>query len=319
MAHCSCVDAICQTKIATDQQNDSDDQQQRTRKQILKFFPDLDEDTVDGWVDSYSSLTEAELTQLLQQRQMLGADGSNLSGLKFDLPTFQLDQPVPPLTSTTLPTAPSPVQRAMGIVKANLLGLRVAGHRERSFHFTHADGVNEQLGTLKLHESWKLMAGIKHRTRRSLDIAILNNEAMMFRLEPGCVLTRSGHFVRLPDGRLGQKVAGRQLAISPEIIVPESAMSYRIHRDGSLVSTAKSPNEQLFGQISAVHIIDAQHLKSTNGVYFTVAEELRATAFQSAQKLSIASGVIELSNADAAAQQALLQVLQTMQQTNLLK
>ncbi|MEP3481890.1 MAG: hypothetical protein ABJZ55_21785 [Fuerstiella sp.] len=318
MASCSCVDAVCQTKIETSQQQDSKTQHQRTRKLILKFFPDLDKDTVDGWVDSYSSMTEAELTQLLQQRQILGADGSNFSGMKLDLPTFHLDHTTKPQSSATPPATGSPVQRAIKIVKANLFGLRVAGHRGRTFYFTHADHVNEQLGTLALHESWQLMPGIKHRTRRNLDIAILNQEDLMFRLEPGCLLTRSGHFVRLPDGRLGQKVAGKNLAISPEVVVPESAMSYRIQSDGSIVSTAESSNEQRLGQISVVRITNRQHLKSTNGVYFTVTEGMQPIAFQSTEKLTVATGVLELSNVDASAQQNLLDLLQTMQQASLL-
>lgn len=309
---CFTADAVCQTQAAISNGDESQAKQQRTRTLILKFFPDLDKDSVEGWVDSYSSMNEAELTQLLQQRQMLGVGGAGFSGMQLDLPKFQIEEASPALPADKNTVQDTPIHRAIKIVRANLSGLQVSGYRCCTFYFEHAGQLNDKLGPMALHTSWNLATGEKHLSGRNLDLVIRGNDQIMFRLEPGCVLTRSGRFVRLPDGRLGQKVGGKNLVLSPEIRIPEAASSFRIDDDGAVVSQVDSSEQVRFGQITGVRVKDTSQLKSTNGVYFTVSQEDQPTAFQPAKQLAIETGMLELSNVDVSRQQHLLEILQTM-------
>ena len=289
---------------------DSDSKKENTRKLILKFFPDLDQDSVDGWVDAYSSMSETELTQLLQQRKVFGAD---FSGLQFNIPKLQAEDvgTVTPATQETSQTAP--IARALQMVASNISGLHIAGHRCRTFCFTHTANVNDELGSVALQTSWNLAAGKIYQSGRSLDLALTSDHPTMFRLEPGCVLTCSGRFLRLPDGRLGQKVGDKDLALFPEVRIPESVTDFRIAKDGSVIGTGRTPEQNRLGQIKAVKIEDASQLQSANGVYFTVPLADQPTAFTPAKQIQIDSGKLELSNVSLASQKKLHGVLTAMQ------
>lgn len=305
-------EAVCQTQTDTSDGDQSQAKQQRTRELILKFFPKLDKDSVEGWVDSYSSMNEPELRQLLQQRQVLGQGMTGFSGLQLDLPKFEIEKTATARPSPSGKTQDNPIDRAMTIIQRNLSGLLVAGHHSRTFCFTYSGSSDGHLGPLALQSSWDFATGKKHFSGRPLDLAIMGHNLTMFRLEPGCVLTRSGHFVRFADGRIGQKVGNMNLALSPEVRVSDPEMSVKIRHDGAVLSEGGSPKPSRLGQIIAVQIKDVTRLKSTNGVYFTVSEEDQATAFTLARHIALEAGTLELSNVDASRQLRLQKDLQLM-------
>lgn len=134
------------------------------------------------------------------------------------------------------------------------------------------------------------------------------------------MLTCSGRFLRLPDGRLGQKVGDKDLALFPEVRIPESVTDFRIAKDGSVIGTGRTPEQNRLGQIKAVKIEDASQLQSANGVYFTVPLADQPTAFTpakqvftTAKQIQIDSGKLELSNVSLASQKKLHDVLTAMQ------
>lgn len=303
----------CQTdQPANHVDEQSEAKQRQTRKLILQFFPDLDTDVIEGWVDSYSSMTETELTQLLQQRRLLGMGGTGFPDLQLNLPKLETEKATTNKLLSKSKSDASPIDQAATIVRNNLSGLQVIGHRERTYHFTHAGHWNQQTISLAIHSSWNFVNGKLHPTSHPLDIAIISDQPIMFRLEPGCVLTRAGRFERLPDGRLGQKVGNEYLTLFPEVKVPESSTDYQITLNGAIKSINSPPDQPPLAQIHLVRIKDTSRLESSNGIYFKVPEPDEVIATVPEKQVAISKGMLELSNVKVSQQQQHLQTLDTM-------
>ena len=105
----------------------------------------------------------------------------------------------------------------------------------------------------------------------------------------------------------------KDLALFPEVRIPESVTDFRIAKDGSVIGTGRTPEQNRLGQIKAVKIEDASQLQSANGVYFTVPLADQPTAFTPAKQIQIDSGKLELSNVSLASQKKLHDVLTAMQ------
>lgn len=290
------TEAIAQSESAESRANDDTPGKQRTRQLIKQYFPELDRNSVDGWVDSYSAMSEQELVRLLQQRKLLGGSDNGLSKFKLDLPMFDLER-----NSTTKPKPGAPFTEAQVVISRNLRGLNVIGHRGQKFCFEYSGAADGNLSSLAIQTVWNLSPGKSQFTGRPLDLSIRAPQRTMFRLEPGCVLTRSGRFSRFDDGRVGQVIDGKQLTLFPEVRVSKSSDAAELGRldfGGVLIK-----NESL--------------LKSSNGVFFMVADENRTEAFAEVKKLTVTSGTLELSNVDLAVQRDLQETLDVMQQHSL--
>lgn len=307
--------AACQLPLA--QQEEDASKRQRTRELIQQHFPKLDKNSVNGWVDSYSGMSERELIQLLQQRKLMGGGSAGFGDLKLNLPTFDLGTPAEqeaPSEQTVSERAKliqASVQEGLAIVRRNRFGQKVAGHRCEGFCFTFSGLPDSELDTLTIHKSWDLKPGAHQKTGRPLDLCLIDDGRAMFRLEPGCVLTRCGRFIRLEDGRLGQVVGGKPLAVFPEVRVPVSVKAMQADLATTESATRKKASGQKSqGEFQCVRILDASLLASSNGVYFTVAEEDRPGAFEGSARVRVQTGVLELSNFESQEQQHLQDSLQ---------
>ena len=125
----------------------------------------------------------------------------------------------------------------------------------------------------------------------------------MFRLEPGCVLTRCGTFKRLDDGRLGMQVGDKSLALFGDIKIPENALGLYVRETCELTyrvgaESDSNPLRKPVGKIQVAVVDDLSQLRSSNGVFFTLPSDLQEACVTMTTNIGLKSGKIELSNVD---------------------
>lgn len=285
---------------------------QKTRQLIQKYFPNLDQDSLNGWVDAYSSMPQAELIGLLQQRKLLEGNSGTPPAMKLNLPKFDLSSSAAQSESALENASQSPLQAAANIIRTNLRSSLTIGYRSQTVAFQSSGSENQSGSSVTLCRRWNLRAGIRRETHRKLDLAITNNDASMFRLEPGCVLTRAGHFQRLPDGTLGQMVNGKPLSLFPTVMVPEPTIPFDIAPDGRIETQGHDDSNQQVMMISAFRVRDAGALKSDDGVYFRVPEAGRNAVIHRDLSTRVLSGNLELSNVNFSDEEQVLNQLDRM-------
>ena len=278
---------------------------------IVNRFPGLSNDVVAGWVDGYADLSLDELGLLLEQKQRL--------------PEF-----VPGgRCFSNLPTAsePPPVIAQNGIfetarmtVRNNLLHLDTPGHRRQQL-LTTLDGLDARVepSSIRLSApSFDFSSGRTITSGSPLHLAIIDNPQAMFRLEPGCVLTRRGNFERLEDGRLGLRYGSETLALYGDIQIPSAARQLRIETNGLVTCRSDAADNEArrrteIGRIQVAVIEDMSLLQSHNGVFFTLpAEEMEHQVIMTAA-VPLKLNAVELSNTKSDAELKALERLEKLQ------
>ncbi|MEZ6121610.1 MAG: hypothetical protein R3C49_00385 [Planctomycetaceae bacterium] len=236
--------------------------------QIRRYFPDLDENVLAGWVDSYSELSEAELDAILKERREMQSLLSG-NGPKKPLPEAMS---LPDLFDPRAMSSGGFLSAREAVIRRNLLNAETAGFRRRVV-VARADSSAEGEGDPELIDvgfDWKPGAG--QPTGQPLHLKIDDALNRFFRLEPGCLLTRCGLFERLDNGLMGQRRGDRQFVLSGEIALPDDVSRVEISSTGIVrVRTAKeTPSESIQSdvRISLAVVNDLSQLTSTNGVDF---------------------------------------------------
>ena len=109
-----------------------------------------------------------------------------------------------------------------------------------------------------------------------LHMAIEGRPQLMFRLEPGTVLTRFGGFQRLENGNLGLKFpAGDSLQLHGDFAVAEDTDSLRLNADGQLIANSRADGEKKLGTLQLAEIKNPVKLTTENGVFFRLKDKAR--------------------------------------------
>ena len=252
-------------------------------------FPDLPTHVKSGWVDTYCGMPLDELNILLEQKKLMPSilQVSN----SFLQPGADINiQPVERIPQT-------PIHQLRSTVINNLRNAATVGYR-RGLTNTSLAVPTPETSSDRITTStaaFDFTPGAISVSNNSLHVAIQHDPFAMFRLEPGCVLTRNGQFERLDDGRLGVQGESVSLALSGVEVIPTEAVNVAIAEDGT-VTYRHNDVVKSAGKISLVRVTAPESLLSQNGVYFTLTSEVGSQPLEAADNASLASNSFEESN-----------------------
>lgn len=273
--------ALAPTEITPDRET--------VRQTIRQFFPEIDDQTLDGWADSYQYLTIDELRELLTQKKHLPELFPSASFLS------DIDPEVRRGASGTPPAAISSLLTARSSVRTNILNWTTPGYRR---NVVHSIPVITEAGPQGL--TWQsrrtFEAGQIQTSQNPLHMAISNHPDLMFRLEPGPVFTRFGAFVRLKDGTLGLLSANEQLRLFGDLAVPQDFRQLSLNAEGALSCTQSNQAISEIGALQIARIFDVSQLKSKDGVFFHLPEALVENGIEMVPGTTVILGALESSN-----------------------
>lgn len=287
-----------ETSSADTGNTSSKEQRTATRNLIQKRFPDLDKDELAGWVDAYVDMPLNELDVLLEQKRLLPRISPAGSGL-----FAEIDDLLAPSTSNQT----SFFAKAQSIARNNLIHLTTPGHRREKIQTQldniHADGDAASTRIVSSVFDFTPGSTVPSDNPMHVAVALKDDRRAMFRLEPGCVLTRCGAFQRLADGKLGLRIGDDAFSASGNIIIPENALELRISKTGEVTHQVASGKDgeafrKQIGRIQMAVVDDLSRLRSSNGVFFTLPEELRKEHLKMTTKVALRPKSLELSNVD---------------------
>lgn len=265
-----------------------------TRDVITAQFPDLDEETLAGWVDTYSGMPLRKLSALLQQRQMMPS-------LIPDLPSFA-DQSSEVLESITPATR---LQDSIRCCQLNLSHAYTVGYRRRQ-QFAFVSGRGAEADSVTHLEQFDFQPGEIRKSSNKLHVAIDGQPEVMFLLGPGNVMTRCGMFSRQLDGGLGVSLGDASLRVEGTTLLPLDATDISVSVDGTVTYRDLEHDQRTAGQIKLVTVSNLSALTSENGVYFTVAEA-SDSAYTINEETELVTEALEVSNVIADKEWALLE------------
>ncbi len=292
--------AAAQELTTTDSQIAEVTQQQRqaAEQTIRKYFPELDDDVLAGWVDAYADLPAQELKQLLLQKSLLPSAGT--------ASTFLSDY------TAELPSLSTASQQkyfvaAKTILRNNILHAETLGYRRRKLvtMVTELSAAGDAAAIAITTPDFDFTPAKRSVSPNPLHVALADKVGFgrMFRLEPGGILTRCGRFERLTDGRLGLKIGEQSLALYGDIKIPADVPKIDIDTAGlvtSVTSPAKGKQRTRveYGQIQVAAIHQMSVLHSHNGVFFQVRPEDMERFVTMTSQVSLISRSLETSNVD---------------------
>ncbi len=276
---------------------------------IRRYFPDIDDDTLKGWVDAYQDTSISELDALLQQKQQL-ADLMPSS-------EFFLSQPyqLPELKSTpteavneVFAVGPAPAISelpAVSSVQQNLLHTMTPGYRRTVVRSMLASMQATGVEFTSCERTFE--TGAVTASDNPLHLAISDQRNIMFKVEPGELLTRNGAFERLGNGLLGLRLAdGTELHLHDRIRVPDGVRDVQFS-DGEIrfITHEAAPTTAKF---TLVRVFDLSRLTSADGVLFST-QSIDDDGFEVIEAAGVRSGALEKSNVSLADESRLLEHL----------
>ncbi|MEO1979381.1 MAG: hypothetical protein ABGZ23_22285 [Fuerstiella sp.] len=263
----------------------------QVRTLIEERFPGLSHEAVAGWTDVYEDVPLSELHLLLEQRK----------GLPSILPRKSFLSNVPSEIDDLRPTPVGTGGRfasAAAIIRQNLVHAATPGFRRRRI-LTQLDSFSsaaDLANGLQQSDFFDLQPGTVHPSQQPFHMAIADHPELMFQLEPGNLLTRSGTFVRLPDGRLGIRNKDGAVALSAQISIPENAAGILVSTSGAVHFSGADGELQLAGELKLAIVTGLADFQSANGVFFTTSTE--PSVISTADLTPVVTHALESSNVD---------------------
>lgn len=291
-------------------------QRRSVREAILKRFPDLNDNVLEGWVDAYAQIPLAELDLLLEQRQQL----PQISPLnRLMAPPERASFELPEISAAKTQTSTS-VNELRGILRQNILHLHTPGHRRRIVK-TELSELTAEASASQLRLSapeFDFADGAVVTSASPVHVAIVEPQAAMFRLHSATnpeiqLLTRNGRFQRLQDGRLGLVSQKTSLVLSDQIIIPDDASRVQITASGHVTWQSAAGEAVQGGRISLAVIQDLSRLQSRNGVYFRLPAGSPAELLTMTTEVKFRTYAVELSNTVPETEVQMLQYLQVLE------
>ena len=264
---------------------------EQIRSVIAERFPDLSAEAVSGWTDAYEDVPLDELNLLLEQRKGVP---SIIPGTSF---LREAPSEIAGLRPTPIGTG-GPLVSAATIVRGNLLQAATPGFRRRRIFTQLASfsSATDSVNGLRQRDVFDLQPGKVHPSLQPFHMAIADHPELMFQLEPGNLLTRSGTFVRLPDGRLGIRNKEGAAALSAQITIPENAGALLVSTSGAVHFHDADGELQPAGELKLAIVTGLADFKSANGVFFTTSTDPSMIAM--ADLIPVVTNALESSNVD---------------------
>ena len=277
------------------------------RSLIIEMMPSASEQQVSAWVEQLSDLNLEAATFILQQRKRsMGHDqpmpelaatlntpvddllNGSVSG--FSVASIQqVAHPEAPSSIAGQAATDSNLMAAAEIVRSNLIGAHVPGHRATLVLLEANSGQpGVASGTGRTEPGFRTRIqfdpGRTVKTGRGLDVALPPDPQVMFRLLDGSVLTRRGDFEILSDGQIGLKLNGVELAVYHSPVIQHNVCNVRItgngdifgdvmpdldqpvHADLPTADAALRPERPERPELSTEHTSDRQQLLGTISV-----------------------------------------------------
>ncbi|MCP4783828.1 MAG: hypothetical protein GY903_19520 [Fuerstiella sp.] len=279
------------TEIASRERPSLEASRKQVRTLIEERFPGLSHEAVAGWTDAYENVPLDELHLLLEQRKGLPSilpRNSYLSNVPSEIGELR----------TTPVTEQGPFDVAAMIVRENLVQADTPGYRRRRI-VTHPESFSssaDSLNGLQPREVFDLQPGKVHPCQQPFYMAIADNPELMFQLEPGDLLTRSGTFVRLPDGRLGIQNKDGAVALSAQITIPEDTGAIQVSTSGTVSFSDAVGELQPAGELKLAIVTELVDFHSANGVFFTTSTD--PSMVPMADRTPVVTSALESSNVD---------------------
>ncbi|MEQ9407828.1 MAG: hypothetical protein RIK87_08870 [Fuerstiella sp.] len=261
------------------------------KKTIRRYFPDLDPATLQGWVETYRGMSVRDLEDLLREKQLMPSilpAGRYLSESTTDVDV---------LFSEHQATAVSVLKTATRRVQDNLLHLTTAGYRRLIVRtaLTSA-GPQVSVSDITLASARRdFTPGQVIISDNPLHLAIDGHSELMFRLEPGCLLTRCGEFERMGDGRLGLRTDAGEYFLSGDIEVPADIRRVTVTAAGEVQIPGANERPETVGRIQLAVVPDHSLLETSNGVFFRIPQEQQARLKMVGTE-ALVSGALEHAN-----------------------
>lgn len=256
-----------------------------TRQLIESLFPDLNDDTLAGWVETYRGMSLDELSGLLQQKQLMPS-------IIPDSSIFA--DSVPDLMKVTLPS--SGRDSAIQHCQQNLKHAHTIGYRRRQT-FTLACDREPAAGQVRYRFPFDFEPGPVSPSLNKAHVAIEGHRQVMFLLNPGNILTRSGLFARQADGCLGVIYQGAILRVEGTTDLPLDASQISISADGTVTYRDLEQERHTAGTVKLVTVSDLSALDSEDGVHFTCSNDSEPV-FQANEETVLIPESLEASNVD---------------------
>ena len=263
----------------------------QVRFAITERFPHLSAEAVSGWTDTYEGTPLDELELLLEQRQSLPSILPGRSVLSQASSEFSKLQPTPIVS-------PGPFARASTVIHQNLRRAATPGFRRRrivtgpepfSASTESADGLRQR-------QVFDFRPGAIHPSGQPLHLAIVDHPELMFQLQPGNLLTRSGAFIRLADGRLGIETAKGAVALSGQLVIPEEVGAMFVSTTGVVRFNDFKGKVHSVGNLRLAVVTGLGDLDSLNGVFFTTSAA--PAAIPTTEDTPVMTNSLESSNVD---------------------
>ncbi|MCA9084165.1 MAG: hypothetical protein KDA81_08925 [Planctomycetaceae bacterium] len=296
---------------------------------IRTVFPDLPTDVAAGWSESYRSVPLDELTALLLQKKELASlmpvssmllppeDSERSANLSSDVsslnyPAGQSD--LKPVTFQEVQVAaevdtnrvqPSSfghngpagsLSTAFAMLRTDIVHVFTCGYRRHTPRSFSMDVYPSESSKLESSPVVDLSTASVKPSDSGLHLAIDGQPDLMFRLEPGCLLTRCGRFQRLDDGKLGIRLGDRQLHVFGEIQIPSAVTEIYVQSDGAVIAGSGERAEPCLGQLQLARVTP-RILQESQGIYFTAVAEPDSIRMVPAK--GIVAGALEGSNVNA--------------------
>ncbi len=264
---------------------------EQVRAVITERFPELSAEAVSGWTDTYEGTPLDELDLLLEQRKGLPSILPGRSFLSKSMSEFGDLRPV------SLGHR-GPFATAATIVRQNLLNVATPGFRRRRIVTqlkSFSNGTDSGHG-LQHRDVFDFQPGEINSSPHPLHMAIVNHPELMFQLKPGNLLTRSGTFIRLADGRLGIETDDGTAALSAQITIPENAGSISVSTTGAVRFKDSTGEIQSVGKLKLAVVSGLGDFQSVNGVFFTTSTN--PSAIPMAEGTPVMTNALESSNVD---------------------
>ena len=283
---------------AQDAQQGTADQRQRVSVIIRRHFPNIDADTLAGWIDTYLEVPTTELNELLLQKKNMQ---TLLPGFPDDSESV-FPNAVPSSRSTPASVFQQHLNTCRRMVRNNLLHLETPGYRRRILRTQLAElSPKDESSNIQLAApTYSFIKGRDLATGELYHLSIVAPANAFFRLEPGSFLTRCGTFERLDNGLLGQRCGSQQLTLFGDIQVPADQGLVKISMDGDVRIETQRTAERSFDaqriqKIQLATVPSLGRMTSGNSVYFQLPED-ETDHIQMTSAIRILPEHLELSN-----------------------
>ncbi|MFO0979729.1 MAG: hypothetical protein U0996_25245 [Planctomycetaceae bacterium] len=254
---------------------------------IRREFPDAPDEVVQGWAESFESLSKIEVQGILQQKKLLSPSLDSL------LPSSLLSAEAPKdaiIETGFTRNVPQEPTGSNGETSVAENGGTPGYRRRRELHFPGGPDASSTNQLLTDFTPGPLMVTGCRQHAAIQDTTGLS----MFRLENNFA-TRCGAFQVLTDRRVGIKLAGKEFPAAGVSPVPEGFTSIAFDATGVVLARKDNGEVQALGRIELIRLNDTRAITTADNITFDYSA-MAASDYEVITEAVVFPGKLELSN-----------------------